>query len=154
MVDDSKKMTAKSREAVYAEIFEKCEVGVAVVEHGVIDQINILEATLRAMGQALARLKDRPDCILVDGNQKPRTAGNFVPIVDGDALSFSIACASIVAKVTRDRIMEEHDKMYPKYGFGKHKGYGTAEHMKAIKEHGPCDIHRRTFEPVRSWKPS
>jgi ribonuclease HII len=153
-VDDSKKMTAKSREAVYGEIFEKCDVGIGIVDYDVIDEINILQATFRAMGQALARLKVRPDAILVDGNRKPKVMGNFFPIVDGDALSFSIACASIVAKVTRDRIMETHDKTYPQYGFGKHKGYGTAEHVKAIKEHGPCEIHRRTFEPVRSWKPS
>ncbi len=149
-VDDSKKMTAKSREAVYGEIFEKCDVGVGIVEHGVIDEINILEATFRAMGQALARLKTRPDAIMVDGNRKPRVSGNFFPIVDGDALSFSIACASIVAKVTRDRIMDEHDTRYPLYGFKKHKGYGTAEHVQALKDHGPCEIHRKTFEPVRS----
>ena len=149
-IDDSKKMTSASRERAYSEILEKCEVGVGIVDVETIDRVNILEATFRAMGEALERLSAAPDCVLVDGNKVPRVPYRLQPVVDGDARSFSIACASVVAKVTRDRLMEVLDEVYPLYGFGRHKGYGTREHADALKKHGPCKIHRKSFEPVKN----
>ena len=149
-VDDSKKMTPGSRERAYQEIFGKCSVGIGIVESGRIDEMNILEATLQAMTEAVSKLNVAPDCILVDGTKTPKLPFRQFPIVDGDAKSFSIACASVVAKVTRDRMMDYYDEIYPEYGFKKHKGYGTREHVAALERHGPCKIHRRTFEPVRS----
>jgi len=143
-------MTAKARDAAYEEILTKCLVGIAVVEHDMIDRINILEATLRAMEEAVMKLSEIPDGVLIDGNKTPHLPFRQFPIVDGDAKSFSIACASVVAKVTRDRMMDYYDEIYPEYGFKKHKGYGTAQHVKALSEHGPCRIHRRSFEPVKS----
>ena len=149
-VDDSKKMTASSRERAYGEILKKCEVGVGIVDVEAIDRINILEATFQAMNEALERLGTTPDRVLVDGNKTPRVSFRFEPVIDGDAKSFSIACASVVAKVTRDRLMDVFDDTYPQYGFGRHKGYGTREHAEALKKHGPCKIHRRSFEPVKN----
>lgn len=156
VIDDSKKMTAAAREAAYGEILAKCDVGVAEVAHDVIDRINILQASLLAMGKAVRKLGKAPDCLLIDGPRAPHAVMKSFMIIGGDALSFSIACASIVAKVTRDRLMEEYDKNYPQYGFKKHKGYGTAEHLAALERYGPSPIHRQSFGPVRklvrSWK--
>ena len=152
-VDDSKKLTAKKREAAFDEIMGKCIVGIGVVETREIDRINILQASLKAMEIAVGKLGVLPDCLLVDGNKTPKLPIRQFAIVDGDALSFSIACASIVAKVTRDRMMDYYDDVYPEYGFKKHKGYGTRQHVEALKTKGPCEIHRKSFEPVRSWKP-
>ena len=152
-VDDSKKMSAKARNIAYDEILTKCVVGIAIVDHDAIDRINIFQATLKAMEEAVMKLKQVPDGVLIDGPKGPRLPFKQFPIVDGDAKSFSIACASVVAKVTRDRMMEHYDTLYPQYGFAKHKGYGTAEHIEALKKYGPCEIHRKAFEPVRSWKP-
>jgi len=149
-VDDSKKMTPRSRETAFEEILGKCLVGIAVVEHDVIDRINILQASLKAMEEAVVKLGVIPDGVLIDGNKTPRLPFRQFPIVDGDAKSFTIACASVVAKVTRDRMMDYYDEIYPNYGFKKHKGYGTTEHIRALKVHGPCRIHRKTFEPVKS----
>lgn len=149
-INDSKKMSAKARETAYEEILEKGVVGISVVDSPLIDKINIFEATMRAMEEAVTKLGEIPGCVLVDGPKAPRLPFKQFPIVDGDAISFSIACASVIAKVTRDRIMEHYDKEYPEYGFGKHKGYGTTEHMAALKKYGPCKIHRRSFEPVKS----
>ena len=149
-VDDSKKMTPRSRERAYEEIVGKCSVGIGVVESGAIDRTNILEASLQAMTEAVSKLGVTPDCVLVDGPKTPKLPFRQFPIVDGDAKSFSIACASVVAKVTRDRMMDYYDEIYPQYGFKKHKGYGTREHMAALEKHGPCKIHRRTFEPIKS----
>ncbi len=149
VVDDSKKMTPAAREAAYEEILAKCDVGFAAVDHEVIDRVNILQASLMAMGKAVRKLTKAPDCLLIDGPRIPHADMKSFPIIGGDALSFSIACASIVAKVTRDRLMEDFDKIYPQYGFKKHKGYGTAEHLEALEKHGPCPIHRRSFGPVR-----
>ena len=149
-VDDSKKMTPRARAAACAEIFEKCWVGVGVVEHDVIDAVNIFQATLLAMQEAVKKLPRVPDCVLVDGGRVPRLAVKSFAVVDGDAKSFSIACASVVAKVTRDRMMEQYDRMYPQYGFKAHKGYGTRRHEEALKKHGPCEIHRRSFAPVKA----
>ena len=149
-LDDSKKMSARAREEAFEEILKKCRVGIGIVEPDVIDEINILEATLRAMQEAVMKLGEEPDGLLIDGNKAPKLPFRQFTIVDGDAKSFSIACASVVAKVTRDRMMDYYDEVYPQYGFGKHKGYGTAMHMKALTEHGPCRIHRQSFFPVRN----
>jgi ribonuclease HII len=155
-VDDSKKMTPGAREMAYREITQKCTVGISVIGHEVIDRINIFQASMLAMREAVAKLGLLPDCLLVDGPHRPGVETNQVPIIDGDAHSFSIACASIVAKVTRDRLMEDYDKIYPEYGFKSHKGYSTEEHFEALDKYGPCGIHRFSFEPVRiakeKWK--
>ena len=148
-VDDSKKLTPRARERAYEEILEKCVVGVGIVDADAIDRMNILEATLRAMEEAVRRLDASPDCVLVDGRKAPRVPYRSIPVVDGDARSFSIACASVVAKVTRDRIMDVWDGLYPQYGFRRHKGYGTPEHEAALKKHGPCKIHRKSFRPIK-----
>ena len=153
-VDDSKKMSASARTAAYEEILEKCLIGIGVVEPEKIDAINIFQATMQAMQDAVGKLRQEPDCLLIDGPHSPELAVKRFVIVDGDALSFSIACASIVAKVTRDRMMDYYDDLFPAYGFRKHKGYGTKQHIEALGKYGPCRIHRKSFEPVKSWKPS
>ncbi len=149
-VGDSKKMSAKARETAYEEILSKAVVGISVVDRDVIDRINIFQATMQAMQEAVLKLGHTPDCILVDGPSAPRMPFKTVPLIDGDALSFSIGCASVIAKVTRDRIMAYYDTLYPEYGFAAHKGYGTEEHMAALRKYGPCRIHRQSFEPVRN----
>ena len=149
-VDDSKKMSAKARNTAYEEILEKCLIGIGVVEPESIDALNIFQATMKAMREAVVKLKETPGCLLIDGPHSPELPLKQFAIVNGDALSFSIACASIVAKVTRDRMMDYYDDLFPAYGFRKHKGYGTRQHIEALKKHGPCRIHRRSFEPVKS----
>ena len=145
-VDDSKKLTAAKREALYDVILAAAlATGTGVIGHEEIDRINILQATYRAMHLALAGLSITPEHVLVDGNRFAGTGIPFTTIVDGDALSQSIAAASVIAKVTRDRILCAYDHQYPCYGFARHKGYGTAQHRAAIIAHGPCPIHRRTF---------
>ena len=145
-INDSKKLSEKKREELYDEIMEKAvAVGVGLCDNHVIDEINILQATYKAMQQAIANLKQRPDFILVDAVTIP---GIDIPqegIVKGDAKSVSIAAASIIAKVTRDRIMREYDKQYPEYDFASNKGYGTSAHIRALKKYGPTEIHRKTF---------
>lgn len=145
-INDSKKLSETKREEVYKEI-DKYAVayGVGIVSPERIDEINILQATYEAMRTAIHKLSVKPDILLSDAVTIPMVDIKQVPIIKGDAKSQSIAAASIVAKVTRDHLMEEYDKLYPEYGFAKHKGYGTAAHIKAIKEYGPCPIHRRTF---------
>lgn len=145
-INDSKKLSETKREEVYKEI-DKYAVayGVGIVSPERIDEINILQATYEAMRTAIHKLSVTPDILLNDAVTIPMVDIKQVPIIKGDAKSQSIAAASIVAKVTRDHLMEEYDKLYPEYGFAKHKGYGTATHIKAIKEYGPCPIHRRTF---------
>ena len=145
-INDSKKLSETKREEVYKEI-DKYAVayGVGIVSPERIDEINILQATYEAMRTAIHKLSVTPDILLNDAVTIPMVDIKQVPIKKGDAKSQSIAAASIVAKVTRDHLMEEYDKLYPEYGFAKHKGYGTAAHIKAIKEYGPCPIHRRTF---------
>ena len=145
-INDSKKLSETKREEVYKEI-DKYAVayGVGIVSPERIDEINILQATYEAMRTAIHKLSVTPDILLNDAVTIPMVDIKQVPIIKGDAKSQSIAAASIVAKVTRDHLMEEYDKLYPEYGFEKHKGYGTAAHIKAIKEYGPCPIHRRTF---------
>ncbi len=145
-VDDSKKLSAAKREALYEVIMEKAlGVGVGCVSHERIDQINILQATYEAMVQAVSKLPVEPDLLLNDAVTIPGLPMKQVPIIHGDAKSISIAAASIVAKVTRDRMMEEYDLLFPQYGFAENKGYGSAKHMEAIRAYGPCPIHRRSF---------
>jgi len=155
-LNDSKQLTAEKREKLFLEITSDPNtlfaVGIADVE--TIDRINILQATFIAMRQAVAALSTQPDYLLIDGNQVPRFAIPLLALVAGDALSISIAAASIVAKVTRDRMMEEWDQKWPQYGFLKHKGYGTADHLAAIRKWGPCPLHRSSFEPMKSMKGS
>lgn len=145
-LNDSKKVSAKKREALYDEIYEKAvAVGIGMVSEKVIDEINILNATYEAMMMAVSKLSVVPDLLLNDAVTIPGIDIEQVPIIKGDAKSASIAAASIVAKVTRDRMMEEYDQIYPQYQFAKNKGYGTKAHIEAIKESGICDLHRRTF---------
>lgn len=149
-VDDSKKLSAAVRDRLYDLIREKAiAVGVGFSDHAAIDRINILQATLAAMQQAVSDLAVAPDYLLIDG-----ISGIPMPIPQktikkGDSASISIAAASIVAKVTRDRMMVEYDRQFPGYGFADHKGYGCASHLAAIAAHGPCAIHRQTFRGVR-----
>ena len=145
-LNDSKKLSEKRRDALYDEIREKAVAwSVGIVGPDVIDEINILQATYQAMRQAVAGLSVEPDLLLNDAVTIPGIAVDQIPIVKGDAKSVSIAAASIMAKVTRDRMMAEYEIAYPEYGFAKHKGYGTAAHIAAIREFGPCPIHRRSF---------
>ena len=146
-VNDSKVLPHAIREYLYDRIVESAvAVGVGVIDHTVIDEVNILNATYKAMHDAIARLGMTPDYLLVDGNRFLGGSIPFTTVVDGDALCFSIAAASIVAKVTRDRIMADYDAKFPGYGFAKHKGYATREHCEAIYRLGYCEIHRRSFE--------
>lgn len=145
-LNDSKKLSEKKRESLFDEIREKAVAyGVGIVGPGQIDEMNILQATYEAMRLAVRQLKVKPEILLNDAVTIPQVEMVQVPIVKGDAKSVSIAAASILAKVTRDRMMIEYEKLFPEYGFGKHKGYGTAAHIQALKEYGPCPIHRRSF---------
>ena len=146
-LDDSKKLTEKKRERLY-DIIKQTAVAYSVA-YGTLEEIetvNILEATYLAMNRAIAGLSVKPDFALIDGNRVPR--GIKIPcetVVKGDSKSMSVAAASVLAKVTRDRLMLEYDKKYPEYNFKKHKGYGTKEHTELIKQYGPCEIHRLSF---------
>ena len=145
-INDSKKLSAAKRDVLYDEIMEKAvAVGLGMASPTRIDEINILQATYEAMRQAIGNLKVRPDLLLNDAVTIPEVVIPQVPIIKGDAKSMSIAAASIVAKVTRDRLMEEYDEVLPGYGFASNKGYGSAEHIRALKELGPTPIHRRSF---------
>lgn len=145
-LNDSKKLSEKRREELFWEIREKAvSYSVGIVGPERIDEINILQATYEAMRQAVSGLGVVPDLLLNDAVTIPELAIPQVPIIKGDAKSVSIAAASILAKVTRDHRMEEYDRQFPQYGFAKHKGYGTAAHVAAIREFGPCPIHRRSF---------
>lgn len=145
-VNDSKKLSAAKREELYEEIMEKAvAVGIGMVGPGRIDEINILQATYEAMRQAVEKLDPKPDILLNDAVTVPGITIPQVPIIKGDAKSLTIGAASIVAKVTRDRLMVEYDELMPEYGFAGNKGYGSAEHIRAIKEHGITPIHRKSF---------
>lgn len=145
-VADSKKLTAPERETLFVKIQEKAvSVGIGVVSHTIIDEINILQATMRAMAEAVGKLSPPPQHLLIDGNYYRNEGFSYNTIIGGDGTCFSIAAASIIAKVTRDRIMTEMDGRYPQYGFARHKGYCTREHIAAIKKFGPCEIHRKSF---------
>ena len=145
-INDSKKLSAAKREELYDEIMEKAvSTGLGFVSPERIDEINILQATYEAMRQAISKLDPQPDLLLNDAVTIPGLSMKQVPIIKGDAKSISIGAASIIAKVTRDRLMEEYDHMFPQYGFASNKGYGSAEHIAVIKEYGPTPIHRRSF---------
>jgi len=145
-IKDSKKLSAVRREEMYTEIIDHVlAYGVGVVHHREIDRLNIRQATFKAMRMALGNLKIKPDYILFDGYELPESLFQQEAIINGDSHSFTIAGASIVAKVTRDRLMLEYHQKYPQYGFRQHKGYGTAFHREMLKKYGPCPIHRRTF---------
>ena len=145
-VNDSKKLSEKKREELYDEIMEKAvSVGVGIASPETIDEINILQATYEAMREAVGKLSVMPQLLLNDAVTIPEIQIPQVPIIKGDAKSVSIAAASIVAKVTRDRMMEEYDKTFPEYGFASNKGYGAQIHIEALKKYGSCPIHRRTF---------
>lgn len=151
-LNDSKQLSAARREALFDAIRnEAIAVGVGIVGERVIEEINILQATRRAMTDAVRDLKTPPDYLLIDAVRLPDVTIPQEPIIHGDALSLSIAAASVIAKVTRDRIMEDHHRRYPLYNFARHKGYGTAEHLERIRRHGPSPIHRRTFRGVKEW---
>ena len=150
-LNDSKKISAKVREELFDEIQEKAiAVGTALIDAQTIDRVNIYQATINGMYEAIFSLRPEPQEVLIDAVPLDRLPMPSESIIKGDAKSASIAAASIIAKVTRDRLMDEYDKVYPEYGFAQHKGYGTAQHIEALKKYGPCPIHRRSFEPVRS----
>lgn len=145
-INDSKKLSEKKREELYEIIMEKAVaagIGYASVER--IDEINILQATFEAMRDAISKLQVPPDILLNDAVTIPQVTMPQVPIIKGDAKSISIGAASIIAKVTRDRLMVQYDEIFPEYGFASNKGYGSAQHIEAIKKIGPCPIHRKTF---------
>ncbi len=146
-VNDSKKVSEKKREALYEKITEEAIAwGVGIIDQKEIDKINILQATKKGLTMAIKELQVKPERIIVDALTGIDTLGiPYTPIIKGDAKCYSIAAASIIAKVTRDRIMRQWDEIYPQYGFEKHKGYGTAAHIAAIKEYGICPLHRLSF---------
>ncbi|EKE20869.1 MAG: ribonuclease HII [uncultured bacterium] len=150
-INDSKKISQEVRERIYDKLIGQKDViySIAIVESLIIDRINIHQASLLAMKNAVELLIIKPDYLLFDGCQNPLMPIAFSAIPKGDALCISIAAASIIAKVTRDRIMNDYHKKYPFYGFDEHKGYGTLKHRKALMQYGPCPIHRKSFDPVK-----
>ncbi len=147
--NDSKKVPERERERLYEEIVRNAEcIGIGIVEAEEIDRTDILRATRDAMTKALARLGRMPDLVLIDAVRLPHLAVQQRPIIKGDATSAAIAAASIIAKVTRDRLMLKHHEQYPHYGFDRHKGYATRDHITSIQKHGPCPIHRMSFDKV------
>lgn len=151
-LDDSKKLTQRNRERLFPLITEEAiSVGVGVVTHRVIDEINILQATKKAMQKAVLKLTKRPEYLLIDGNTPLDITIHQKTIIKGDSKSASIASASIIAKVVRDRIMRGYDRVFPSYQFASHKGYPTKAHINAIKHFGICDIHRKTFKRVKEY---
>ncbi len=144
-IDDSKRLNYHARRRAYEEILDKAIIGIGIVSESVIDKINIYQATMLAMERSILDLRCQPDLLLIDGNMRLRLTIEQRTIVKGDQKSLSIACASIVAKVTRDKLLQFYDGIFPGYGFYRHKGYGTKEHMSAIHEKGFSPIHRRSF---------
>jgi ribonuclease HII len=154
-LNDSKQLKAVQREAFFERLTAGGDVQFAIarIDAEIIDAINILQATHRAMNQALAQLRPQPEHVLVDGLRVKSLRFPQNALVKGDARSFTIAAASVLAKVTRDRLMLEYDRRFPVYGFARHKGYGTTQHLAALAEHGPCPIHRRSFAPLKPVQP-
>ncbi len=151
-LNDSKKLNPKIRYSVYKEVIKKCiDWRIGIVNHIAIDRINILAATKLSMKIAVEKLKIKPKLVLIDGNCPIDIKVAQKTIVKGDSKSASIAAASVIAKVTRDKLMEKYAVKFPNYGFARHKGYGTKFHINAIKTFGPCKIHRKSFEPVRNY---
>jgi ribonuclease HII len=150
-LNDSKKLKESQREALFPQIREKA-IAWSIVEVGIdeIDQVNILQATLLGMQRAVEQLFPAPSLALIDGNRAPRLDCEVKTIIGGDSLEPAISAASILAKVARDRLMKELHLRYPCYGFDRHKGYPTAEHLRLLKENGPCEIHRKSFAPVKN----
>lgn len=152
-VNDSKKLTPLRRQYLYEQMVAdgRIHFGIGIVDSIEIDCVNILQATIKAMHKAVSQLARVPDYLLIDGLQIVYEDIPAEKVIGGDAKSQSIAAASVLAKETRDRLMVALHEEWPLYGFHKHKGYGTAEHLEAIKRHGPCPIHRRSFEPIKSY---
>jgi ribonuclease HII len=150
-MNDSKKLNSKQREALFQEIINHAlTYSTGIISEKKIDQINILQATYEAMYKAVNLLAIQPEHLLIDGRRIPENGFHQTAIIKGDQKSFSIAAASIIAKVTRDRIMGKYDKKYSQYGFSRNKGYGTKEHVEAIRKYGLCNIHRKSFH-IRGW---
>ena len=150
-LDDSKSLSLKKRNDLYKKILYSSEVSIATISAKLIDQINIRQATLLCMSRAVSALNTRTDWCIIDGKDVPANLiGKATAVIKGDGRSYSIAAASIIAKVTRDAIMSESANTYPGYGFEQHKGYGTLSHRNAITKHGPCAIHRMSFAPIRN----
>lgn len=157
-ITDSKKLSKKIRQQIFLSLKKHCQFGVGIVDNNMIDEINILNATKLAMKLAVEDLQKKyqifPEIILVDGNfipfEKENKIKEILPIVKGDLKSLTIASASIIAKETRDEIMDEYAKKYPNYNFEKHAGYGTKNHIENLKTHGICPIHRKTFQPIKN----
>jgi ribonuclease HII len=147
-LDDSKKLRAAQRDALFDPIMAGAQVGIGIADVARIDRDNILQATFWAMAEAVRQLATPPRLALVDGNRAPKLPCPVQTVITGDAESLSIAAASIIAKVTRDRLMVDLDRTFPHYGFARHKGYGTALHQACLDRHGPCPQHRRSFTPV------
>jgi ribonuclease HII len=147
-LNDSKKLNEAKREALFDPIMASSVVGVGIVEAAMIDEINILQATYKAMTEAIAGLNGKATLALIDGNRAPPLSIRTQMIIGGDAKCLSIAAASIIAKVTRDRMLRDLDERYPDYGFAKHKGYGTAYHAATLQRIGPCPEHRKSFAPI------
>jgi ribonuclease HII len=154
-LNDSKQLTPEERETFFTKLISFPEIAYAVAwsDNTIVDEINILQATFRAMNDALAQLNPAPLHVLVDGNQISSVRWAQTPVVDGDAKSYSIAAASVLAKVTRDRMMVEFAQQWPQYGFAEHKGYSTEQHLAALAEFGPCPLHRKSFAPIRPGAP-
>lgn len=150
-VNDSKKISAQKREDLFKHIIEHCHYGIAEVSVTEIDKINILQASLLAMKRSYEQLTPAPSIALIDGNKPPLLSCKMQCVIKGDSKSLSIAAASILAKVTRDNIMKEIDQEFPCYGWYKNAGYGTKQHIKAIKTHGITDYHRKSFAPIRQY---
>jgi ribonuclease HII len=150
-LNDSKQLTQRQREDFFMILTSDPNIryAIAAVDAETIDRINILQATHRAMNEALAQLRPQPEHVLVDGRPVKSMALPNTALIKGDARSYSIAAASVLAKVTRDRMMREYDVQFAGYGFAEHKGYGTAQHLAALADHGPCAIHRRSFAPLK-----
>lgn len=149
-LDDSKKLSAKNRESIFVALVNDCDFGVGIVNESVIDQVNILEATKLAMKAAIFDLYRKPDVALIDGNQNIELVNiETQPVVKGDSLSLSISAASVIAKVTRDKIMEELGAEFPEYGWDTNAGYGTKQHMIALEKYGVTKYHRKSFAPIK-----